>query len=82
MNLAAALYAAQRDRYAAENKLEHLLTALFPSWEKWDFVAPNGLEVWMAVDAARPAAVLHQHGFRSVTLHGHRAARLLSRGPV
>ncbi len=78
MNLAAALYASQRDRYAADNEVESLLSALFPSWSRWEFVAPDGIEVFQAIDSDRGAEVLHRHGFVSVTLHSHRAERFLS----
>ena len=78
MNLAAELYANGRDRYELDNKVERLLTALFPSWQRWSFIAPDGIDVWQAIDSDRAAAVLHQHGFVSVTLHGHRAERFLT----
>ena len=77
-NLAASLYAADVQLEAVKNELEHLLTALFPSWQRWNFVKPDGIEVWQANDSARAASVLHARGFVSVTLHGHRAERLLS----
>jgi len=78
MNLAAALYANGRDRYELDNQVERLLTALFASWQKWNFVAPDGIEVWQSIDSDRAASVLHRHGFNSVTLHDHRAERFLT----
>jgi hypothetical protein len=78
MNLAAALYANGRDRYELDNQVERLLTALFPSWQRWSFIAPDGIEVWQAIDSDRAAEVLGWHGFNSATLHGHRAERFLT----
>jgi hypothetical protein len=71
MNLAAALNANARDRYDLDNKVEEMLTAMFPGWQHWDFMKPDGIEVYGAFDSARGAAMLHARGFVTVVFHDH-----------
>jgi len=78
MNLAAEYNAADVHKADVENRIEALLTAIFPSWQRWHFLKPDGIEVWQAIDSSRGAAVLHARGFATVILHGHRAARFLT----
>jgi hypothetical protein len=73
MNLAALLYAAQRDRYEADNRVEQMLGGLFPGWTQWEFVSPDGIAVFGALDSDRAHAALNANGFKSVTLHDHTA---------
>lgn len=77
MNLAAALYRNQRDRYELDNQVERLLLALFPGWTNWEYVAPDGIAVFGAVDSDRAHAELNAHGFKGVTLHDHTAKERL-----
>ena len=84
MNLAAALHAGERTLREAERQGEALLTKLFPAtassigWKGWRYTAPDGIDVYCVRDSPGAVAQLHGRGFVSVTLHGHRAERLLT----
>lgn len=73
MNLAAALYAADRRYDEVMRQIEALLTTILPGWQSWDFLKPHRLDVYGAFDSARGAAVLHARGFVEVCLHDHLA---------
>lgn len=74
MNLAAELQAADVHLEDVKNRIEALLTALFTGWQSWEFLKPDGISVFGAIDSLRAAAVLHARGFVTVVLHDHRAS--------
>lgn len=73
LNLARGLCIADRDYEDAKNRVEQLLSVLFPGWQSWRFSKPDGIDVYGAFDSAPGAAALRSRGFLSVTLHDHRA---------
>lgn len=74
MNLAAEYQAADVRKEDVTNRIEALLTALFPEWVSWCFMKPDGIEVYGVPDNARAAAVLRARGFMTVILHRHLAS--------
>ena len=70
------LFAAQmRD---VEERVQHLLSTLFSAWRGWFYTPAGGIDVYQANHTVEAAQTLHDHGFDTVTLHGHSAARFLS----
>jgi hypothetical protein len=78
VSLAAELMLADVRLADIKTRVEALLTGLFPSWEHWDFVKPDGIAVWPALDSERAVEVLYRHGFGSITLHNHSAKKLIT----
>lgn len=88
MTLASAMGDADRALRAAEVRIEALLTALFQfpdgacAWQGWQFTSGQGnrwgIDVYEAKASRESIRQLFAAGFTSVTIHLHRAAKLIT----
>lgn len=86
MNLAAALLASHRDRFAAEAMVVDLLYQVLPGWHllfptrrSWLWTPRDVIDVWNVNENDAAVRALFAAGFvGGVTIHGHRPERFLS----